>query len=89
MKIIFPSLSYKEALRLTNLELLSDRREKASHVVFDQIKNPSNSLNNLLTVKEDRNFGATTRNIYPYVTPCPKTNRLSKSLIVYGLLKRW
>ena len=86
LKIIFPSLSYKEAISLSKLERLSDRREKAAHALFDQIKQPSHILNNLLTVKVIRRD---TRDTYPFVIPCPKTNRLYKSLINYGLSRRW
>jgi len=38
-------------MSLSKLERLSDRREKAAHALFEQIKQPSHILNNLLTVK--------------------------------------
>jgi len=64
LKIIFSSLSYKEAISLSKLERLSDRREKAAHALFEQIKHPSHILNNLLTVKVIRRDS---RDTYPFV----------------------
>ena len=38
LKIIFPVLSYNDALKISGLERLSDRREKAAHELFKEIK---------------------------------------------------
>jgi hypothetical protein len=89
LRIIFPLLSYRSALLLSGLEKLSTRREKAAHDLFVQIKNPSHPLNSLLTVKNKPTHGTVTRDRYPYELPRPKTNRMSNSLIVYGLLRKW
>ena len=89
LRIIFPLLSYKEALRISGLERLSARREKASYDLFVQIKHPSHPLNNLITPKGKPVDRVSTRDSYPFLVPRAKTNRMSKSLIVYGLLKKW
>ncbi len=89
LRIIFPLLSYKEALHISGLERLSARREKASHDLFVQIKHPSHPLNNLFIPKCKPVDGISTRDSYPFLVPRAKTNRLSKSFIVYCLLKKW
>ena len=88
LKIIFPVLSYNDALKISGLERLSDRREKAAHELFKEIKKPGHVLNELLKVKTNANLRIT-RDVYPYKIPRPKTSRLGRSLIVYGLTKRW
>ena len=88
-KIIFPSLSNREGLIDSGYELLSARRERASHELFDQIKNPLHILSDLLTPRVSNDGRVKTRDSYPYVIPRQKTNRLSKSLIAYGLLRKW
>jgi len=50
LKIILPTLSYSEALFITGLKLLSDRRIDALRLIFNAMKNPDNVLNSLLTV---------------------------------------
>jgi len=89
LRIIFPLLSYRSALLLSGLERLSTRREKAARDLFAQIKHSTHPLNSLLTVKNKPTCGAVTRDSYPYVVPRPKTNRMSNSLIIYGLLRKW
>ena len=88
-KIIFPSLSYREALIDSGYELLSARRERASRELFEQIKNPLHILNDLLTPRVNNDGCIRTRDSYPYVIPRQKTNRLSKSLIAFGVLRKW
>ena len=88
-KIIFPYLSYREALIDSGYELLSARRERASRELFEQIKNPLHILNDLLTPRVNNDGCIRTRDSYPYVIPRQKTNRLSKSLIAFGVLRKW
>ncbi len=88
-KIIFPFSSYTEALKISGLEHLSARREKAAHDLFVQIKKPTHILNSLLTVKHKSDSAINTRESYPFLIPRPRTNRLGKSLIAYGLFKKW
>ena len=88
-KIIFLSLSYREALIDSGYELLSARRERASRELFEQIKNPLHILNDQLTPRVNNDGCIRTRDSYPYVIPRQKTNRLSKSLIAFGVLRKW
>ena len=88
LKIIFPVLSYNDALKISGLEHLSDRREKAAHELFKEIKKLVMYLANYKQVKTNADLRIT-RDVYPYKIPRPKTSRLGRSLIVYGLTKRW
>ena len=88
-KIIFPTLSYKEALKISGFESLSVRRERAARELFVQVKHPLHVLNSLLKLKEKVDNGVSTRDTYPFVIPRSKTNRLAKSLITYGLQSKW
>ncbi len=49
LKIVFPDLSYDEVLFVSGLEKLSVRREKHARDLFNDIKQPGNVLNYLLT----------------------------------------
>ena len=62
----------------------------AAHDVFVQIKQPSHVLHSLTKVKVRKAYDSTinTRESYTFVIPRTKTNRLSKSFIAYGLLKK-
>ena len=88
-KIIFPTLSYKEALKISGFESLSVRRERAARELFVQVKHTLHVLNSLLKLKEKVDNGVSTRDTYPFVIPRSKTNRLAKSLITYGLQSKW
>ncbi len=89
LKIIFSLLSYAEALAISGLERLSIRRDQACQKLFTQIKQPTHILNSLIMVKERNEVGVTTRDTYPFVIPRAKTNRMCKSLITYGLMRKW
>ncbi len=86
LKIIFPTLSYSEALFITGLKMLSDRRIDASRLIFGAMKNPDNVLNGLLTVYAKCSMNGTIRegirNLYPYELPRSRTARMSKSFVV-------
>ena len=52
LKIVFPDLSSEEALFVSGIEKLSDRRDKHTRDLFNDIKKPGNVLNYLLTPYE-------------------------------------
>ena len=92
LKIIFPSVTYSEALFITGLERLSDRRIDTSRRIFNAMKNPTNVLNGLLSVyakcSVNGNIRDGIRNSYPYELPRSKTTRMSKSFVVNCIKKR-
>ena len=87
LKLIFPELSYREALFISGLEMLSLRREQLSQKVFNEIKVDSHVLHHLLVKKEFHSV--LTRDKYPFKLPAIKTNRATGSLLVHGVKHRW
>ena len=91
--MIFPDLNYKEALFVSGLLKLSERREISARDLFNQIKRPEHTLNYLLTPKVSHAiFGINNdklRSCYPFEIPRAKTSRLNKSFIVYCLNNRF
>ena len=84
LKIVFPDLSYSNALVRSGLEKLSIRRERLSIKTFNDIKSPSHVLNRLLVRKSVDERYVKTRDTYPYVLPFFKTERATRSLIWRG-----
>ena len=90
LKIVFPDLSYDEALFVSGIEKLSDRRHKHSHDLFNDIKQPGNVLNYLLTPHEIHSDKKDKlRHIYPYALRRAKTLRLNRSFITYCINHRF
>lgn len=81
LKIIFPDLSYREALAISGLERLNTRRENIVKGTFTEIKNPNHILYDLLVHRPANSFN--TRNKYPFELPLAKTNRFSNSFFPY------
>ncbi len=89
LKLIFPSLSYTQALALSSLERLSDRRERLSITAFNQIKSDSNILHDLLVPNNTAHDVNLRRDKYPYMIPRLNTDRALRSFIFYAIRKRW
>ena len=88
MRIIFPHLSYSDAIAVAGLERLSARRETAVIKLFNEIKNETHVLHSLLPVKPTQS-GLATRDNYPYRLPRARTERRSRSLINYCIKKKF
>ncbi len=89
LKLIFPQLSYHDALFVAGLEKLETRRHKLSVKVFNQIKADTHILNKLLVRREFNGRIRNFRSQYPYILPRLKTDRAAKSLIWYGTKNKW
>ena len=89
LKMIFPDLSYADALGIAGIEKLSERRERAVISLFKEIKHPSHILNNLLPFKPAESGGAVRRDDYPYRLPVAKTCRRACSFISYCVARRF
>ena len=85
LKIIFPNLSYNTALQISNLEKLSDRREKLVFELFQVIKN-SDFMSDLLS---KRTVDKKTRNSYNFTIPTSRTSRSSHDFINYCLNQKY
>jgi hypothetical protein len=87
LRIIYPNLSYHDALFVSGLERLSVRRERITRVLFEDIQKPSHVLHTLLTYKPNHNFN--TRDSYLIRLPPAKTMRYSNSFLSYCIKKRY
>ena len=81
LKIIYPDLTYRQALNLANIERLSERRHKIVRDMFGEIKQPGHVLSHLLTPRASH--GHDVRDPYPYVLPPAKTKRFTTSFVPY------
>ncbi len=89
LRMIFPDLSYADALGVAGIERLSERRERAVISLFKEIKHPSHILNNLLPFKPVELHGTLRRDDYPYRLPVAKTCRRACSFISYCVARRF
>jgi hypothetical protein len=87
MRIIYPDLSYNDALSVSGLERLSVRREKITRDLFFEIQQPNHVLHSLLPLRPNLNISM--RDNYLYSLPPAKTNRYFNSFIPYCIRKRY
>ena len=88
LRIIYPALSYADALSMTGLDRLDDRRERMVHELFNEVKGPGHALNKLLSVYAVDSNKPVTRDTYPYKMQIARTARLGRSFIAYCINKR-
>jgi hypothetical protein len=88
LKIIYPNLKYHEALKFANLDTLSDRRDAITRKMFQEIKDPSHILHDLLP---QRDFTSTLslRDKYPFHIPICKKTRYGRAFIPFCIAKRF
>ena len=84
--IFFPNCEYRDALLLSGLERLSDRRENLVKTLFEEIKCDNHVLHSLL---QHRTISTQTRNSYPFILPNIKTSRSRRDFISYCLFKNY
>ena len=89
LRLIFPHLTYAEALLISGLDRLSTRRQTLSRKAFNQIKSATHVLNHLLVPRVVNGDQMKMRTKYPYVIPRLKTDRAARSVIWHGLKNRW
>ena len=87
LKLIYPLLSYSEALQVTGLERLSDRRERMTCDMFLEIKHSDHPLHDLLPKRPSET--RITRSTYPYLIPITKTTRYGRAFIPYCIRKKY
>lgn len=87
LRIIYPNISYEDALAVSGLERLSVRREKNTRDLFYEIQQPDHVLHSLLPLRPIHNISI--RDNYLYSLPSAKTNRYFNSFIPYCIRKRY
>jgi len=88
LKLIYPSLSYNEALSVSGLKRLSVRREAITCNMFNEIKNPNHVLHYLLP-KRKITTQMSMRNSYPYHIQITKSTRYGRGFIPYCISRRF
>ena len=83
LRIIYKDTEYAQALELSKLPTLHDRRIEMCRKLFVQIQDKNHRLNKLLPPKKENTHGL--RNINTYETVKCKTNRYKHSYIPYCL----
>jgi len=81
LRIIFPQLSYSEALDKSGLNRLDTRREEITKQIFRQIKSPTHPLHYLITPPKVSSSQMILRPTYPYQIPKCKKTRYGKDFI--------
>ena len=84
MHIIFPDLSYADALKTANIVSLQQRRMDICERFFRNMQKPNNILAHLLPTRRQTRYNM--RSQRKYEIPKCKTNRFKNTLIPYGLL---
>ena len=77
LRIIYPELSYCDALFISGLEKLNERRQSITVNTFQSIKDPDNAINNVLNLyrpKRDPSLHSI-RSVYDFVLPLANINR--------------
>ena len=87
LKIIFPTLSYREALQISDLEKLCTRRERFVRQLFNDMKDINHVLHSIVPTRLSQI--KSTRNNYIYELPIAKTVRYSNSFVPYCIRKRY
>ena len=79
LKLLYPSISYSDALCMSSLDRLDDRRDMITQKVFREIKDPKHPLHNILPPIKVSHSQITLRPTYPYQIPfCNKKAVLSQ-----------
>lgn len=85
LRIIFPGLSYEEALVTTNLPRLSARRMAMCQTMFRSMQDEGHRLHHLLPPAKDNKH--TLRNLRKFEPPRCRTSRYKDSFVPYCLYK--
>jgi hypothetical protein len=87
LRIIYPSLTYDEALIISNLERLDVRRERFTRTLFEEMKNDSHPLHSVLPNFHQSQFDL--RKEYPIPIPLAKKNRYGRDIVPYCIARRY
>ena len=91
--MINQDLSYNQALFVSGLEKLVDRRLEATRNIFNGLKKPDNVLSDLLSSCRISNVTERNkdrlRNKYPYELQRAKTSRLNISFLAFCIKNRF
>ena len=87
LRLIYPDLSYSQALAKAGLTKLQIRRENQTRDLFDEIKDQQHVLHSLLPMRGSTSLRS--RNPYPYIIPITKPTRFGRAFIPHCIAKRY
>ena len=85
MHIIFNNIPYHEALELSNISSLHDRREQLCSQFFETLKQETSCLHHILPAVRDSEILAKLRSAHQYTIPRARTERFKNSFLQYAL----
>lgn len=90
LSLIFPKISYKEALDMSGLESLDTRRDNitCSRPMFRQIKYSGHILHDIIP-KKTSTHTSHLRNFYPYEIPICKPTRYGRDIVPFSIKRRF
>jgi hypothetical protein len=86
LKLVFPMLSYSQALNEAKLDRLDVRREAITKQMFNKMKAPNHVLHSLLPPERQLDFDF--RSSYLYSIPLSKKMRYGRDIVPYCISKR-
>ena len=89
LRIIYPDLSYSDALFVSGLERLDARRQIITKNTFQDIRNSDNVINNLIDLYRREPCSHISRSKYDLVLPLTKTNRYLNSFFPYCIRNKF
>jgi len=89
LRIVYPELSYRDALFVSGLEELATRRETITRNIFLDIKNPNNVIHNVLNKYKSNSCHLSTRSNYNFKSPQAKTDRYMNSFFPYCIKNKF
>ena len=89
LKIIYPTLSYSEALEESGLVRLGTRREDITQSTFKELKCPTHPLHYMLPPRNVSTSQMTLRPTYPFSAPKCKKTRYGRDLIPYCIANKY
>jgi len=87
LRLIYPKLTYTDALLISGLDTLHARRENITRDLFREIKDENHILHSLLPKREITSMAV--RNSYPYKIPITKVSRYGRGFIPYCIAKKF
>jgi len=87
--LIYPKLSYSEALEESGLVCLDNRREDITQSTFKELKCPTHPLHYMLPPRKVSTSQMTLRPTNPFSAPKCKKTRYGQDLIPYCIAKKY
>ena len=89
LKLLYPALSYNQALDKFGFARLDSRRDAITQKMFQEIKDPKHPLHYLLPPVKLSNSQMVLRPKYPYQLPLNKSSRYGRNFIPYSISKKF